>query len=688
MGYAFNSLVRTIVEYTLFSFMDNAVSLKDVLVFTATMVITVLCMARIPSLLKRIFMKGLGRRFRKEEKLQSWGKEDKKKSLELHKRMIDYLSSLLFWGILLIGFTIACLGADIDIHATTELDGFSISIMSFLRFFGIILLTIFLSRIVPVWLVNILNSFVVNLKIFRTKEGKWFQNGEKKQLPREEAQGKRDSSFQITEYFTKFLYWSILIVGVSYAIATFGFEPDAETELLGAQVRVLDLVNSLLAGIITAVFVIYFFPPILNLILSSTLRLYEKRHESETEKVRHLNAEIRKIRPGLHRTLLYLILLIGFHAAISYLPEESVYSILMFIDVIIKALIILAAAFLLTILTPLFIYALSTSHEEIGKSNIYQVGRYITYLILIIALFLIMGVVGLDMDTSVTMGESKITVWSFITAILVIVITIMASKMIVAMLRDTLLHPDLIDRHASVVLERLTHLIIISLGIAISLGVMGVNILAVATGLGLIGFALAFGMQDTIANFMAGIMIAVERPFKIGDRIRVGDEWGDVIDIGMRSTRIRTVKNETVTIPNNLIATREVWNFTKENPSVIMTIPIGISYDSNWHKVEEIILKAANRHALILGKPEPSVRMKRFGESSIDLELWAWISHAKYLDIASSDLLKVIKDKFDKEGIVIPFPHRTIVFKRDIDERMFSGTEGYMMLPPGQTQLF
>lgn len=679
MGYAFDSLVEGIIGYSMFTFLDHTFTLRDVILFTGIMAATILLMVRIPRMVKKVFMVRIVRRFRREETLKEWDNQDKKQSIDYQRSMIESVSRFLFWSLLLIGFTLACIGSGVDIRATTDYEGFSFSLASFLQFFAIILVTLFLSKIVPVWLVNLLYTFVVNLKIFRALEGK-------KKLFRDEKR-QQDFSQQITLYFTKFLYWSILIVGFAYAIATLGFEPDAEVHLLGADVRVLDVVNSILAGVLTAVFVIYFFPPILDLILSSVVKVYEKRNEKEAVKVSYMKEEIGKIKPGLHRTLFYLILLVGVHIAISYLPKESFFSILSFLSVIVRAMIILAAAFLLTILTPLLIYSLSSSREEIRKSNIYQVGRYITYLILLIALFLIMGVTGLDLDTSMAMGESRITVWGFLTAILVIIITIMASKMIVAMLRDTLLHPDLIDEHASRVLERLTHIIIICIGIAISLGVMGVNILAVATGLGLIGFALAFGMQDTIANFMAGIMIAIERPFKIGDRIRVGDEWGDVIDIGLRSTMIRTVKSETVTIPNNLIATREVWNFTKENPSVIVTVPMGISYDSDWHQAEEIILKAALKHPFILGKPEPHVRMTQFGESSIDLELWAWISHAKYKDIVSSDILKVVKDKFDAEGIEIPYPYRTIVFKKDMDEMRFMDVR-HQQLPPGQTQLF
>ena len=280
----------------------------------------------------------------------------------------------------------------------------------------------------------------------------------------------------------------------------------------------------------------------------------------------------------------------------------------------------------------------------------------------------IIGVIGVDLESSAMIGETRLSGWNVITALLVMVITVMVAKMIVAMLRDTVLHPDTIDRHAAHVLERLTYITIIIIGMASALGFLGVNIFAVMTGLGLVGFALAFGMQDTIANFMAGIMIAVERPFKIGDYIRVGNEWGHVVDIGMRSTKILTIQNELVTIPNNRIATGEVWNFTRNNPLYVLHVPIGISYDSDWHRAEEIILAAALSHKRVLKHPTPKVMMTEYGDSSINLKLVAWINHAKFRMEIKSDLLKRIKDDFDARGIEIPYPYRTIVFKRDMRE--------------------
>ena len=472
----------------------------------------------------------------------------------------------------------------------------------------------------------------------------------------------------LTEHFTTFLHWCILIVGFVYAIATLGLEPDSTFTILDGDITVMEIVNASLTAIITIVFIIYLLPKLLNHIITIMVQMYSHHHHKEQDRVTFITSELDRVKPALHRTLVYLFILVGGLITFSYLPDS--FQIITVLEGILRALIVLAIAFILTILTPFIIYTQTRVFDgkEGKKENLYQIGRYINYLILLIAAVIIIGVIGVDLESSLIIGETRLSGWSFLTSLLVLIITIMVGKMIVAMLKDTLLHPDHIDKHASSVLEKLTFIIILTIGITVSLGFLGVNIFAVVTGLGLIGFALAFGMQDTIANFMAGIMIAVERPFRIGDYIRVGDEWGHVIEIGMRSTKILTVQNEIVTIPNNLIATREVWNFTRNNTFYVVRIPIGISYDSDWHLAEEIILKAALIHDRILNTPEPKVRMTGYGESSIDLELLSWITHAKFREDVKSDILKNIKDRFDEEGIEIPYPYRTIVFKRDMGE--------------------
>jgi small conductance mechanosensitive channel len=705
MGISSNNVAGDVLSYNVIEVLDHDLRIIDISLFLIILAITFIVARRVPPLVRTFLLKKMGKRFRDDQSLMELPVGEKRKSIEYFTILIDSFTSLLFWGILLIGFLAASVGANLNIYETAGYSQFQLSIINVARCFSIILLSIFLSRAVPIWLVSILDTFVRNLMALRDREVDEQEDSEQDQLEgakksgeeqpaavekkREtgearkssdtrdpESAGKREydrarpgngtngQAGQLTEYFTTFLRWCILIIGFVYAIATLGLEPDTSFSLFDAEITLLEIVNASLTAIITMAFVIYLLPKLLNHAIILLGQAYGSRHRGEKERVDFITSELERVKPALHRTTVYLFILIGLLMSFSYLPEE--FQILIVLSGITKAMIVLAIAFILTILTPFVIYTQSPKHEVGEKSNIYQIGRYINYLILLIAAVTIIGVIGMDLDSSMMIGETRLSGWSVITSLLVLVITIMVGKMIVAMLRDTLLHPDQIDKHASHVLERIIYLTIVFIGIGVALGFLGVNLFAVVTGLGLIGFALAFGMQDTIANFMAGIMIAVERPFKIGDYIRVGDEWGHVIEIGMRSTKILTIQNETVTIPNNLIATGEVWNFTSNNTLYIVRIPVGISYDSNWHQAEDIILKAALLHDRIIKTPEPKVRMMEFGESSIELELRAWITHAKFREDVRSDILKRVKDDFDEQGIEIPYPYRTIVFKRDM----------------------
>ena len=234
---------------------------------------------------------------------------------------------------------------------------------------------------------------------------------------------------------------------------------------------------------------------------------------------------------------------------------------------------------------------------------------------------------------------------------------------------------------------RLIRVMIFIVGGLVGMMVLGLDPITIATSLGLIGFALAFGLQDTVANFAAGIMITVDRPFVIGDRIKIHwggqDTWGDVTDISLRSTWIRTPEGEMIVIPNNVIATSQVWNFTRDSPKIALKVDVGISYDSDWKLAEKVILKLLKKHPLVLNKPHPYVLIKEFGDSSQVLTVWFWIPEARDKLIIQSDVLKRIKDAFDSNGIEIPFPYRTLVNKTDL-ERPKHLTEPYtspMYLP-------
>ena len=132
------------------------------------------------------------------------------------------------------------------------------------------------------------------------------------------------------------------------------------------------------------------------------------------------------------------------------------------------------------------------------------------------------------------------------------------------------------------------------------------------------------------------------------------------------STSILTPEEEMIVIPNKLIASSEIWNYTKGSNIVVQKVHIGISYGSDWRLAEKLILKVVNKHPYVMKTPKANVRMLGFGDSSINLELWMWIIDARDMEQISSDVYEMIKDIFDENGIEIPYPYRTVVYKNDL----------------------
>lgn len=221
-------------------------------------------------------------------------------------------------------------------------------------------------------------------------------------------------------------------------------------------------------------------------------------------------------------------------------------------------------------------------------------------------------------------------------------------------------------------LNKLSGAIVYATALIIALDVLGVNVMPFIAGAGVMGVAVGFAAKDTLSNLIAGILLIIDRPFEVGDRIEVWSapagsaSWGDVIDIGLRATRIRTTDNIVVIIPNNEIMTRDIVNYTIINASIRVRVNIGIAYDADMEKAKTLILQAARSAEWILPEPAPKVVVRDFGESSVDLQLRVWIKDARRRMDTISFVTDTVKTLFDRHGIEIPFPRRdvTIVERR------------------------
>ncbi|WP_404361963.1 mechanosensitive ion channel family protein [Marinobacter sp.] len=191
----------------------------------------------------------------------------------------------------------------------------------------------------------------------------------------------------------------------------------------------------------------------------------------------------------------------------------------------------------------------------------------------------------------------------------------------------------------------------------------GFDVISIVAGLGIVGIAVGFAAQSTLSNFIAGVTLLIERPFHIGDWVRINDQEGKVIRIALRTTWLRTRDNIFTMIPNDSVASSDIINFSAQG-EIRLRLPVGIAYKESSSAAREVILPVLENHPNVLTSPAlaPRVRMIGLGDSSINLEALAWISQQD-IDVRvriSAELYESIKEALDDAGIQIPFPHRQL----------------------------
>jgi small-conductance mechanosensitive channel len=219
--------------------------------------------------------------------------------------------------------------------------------------------------------------------------------------------------------------------------------------------------------------------------------------------------------------------------------------------------------------------------------------------------------------------------------------------------------------------KKFSGIIIYTVGIILALDAMGFNIMPFVAGAGIAGIAIGFAAKDTLSNLIAGVLLIIDRPFEVGDRIEVWSApknaatWGDVIDIGLRATKIRTTDNIVIIIPNNEIMKRDIINYTTVTKEIRVRIPIGIAYDADIKKAKELIIKTALELDWVMQEPAPKVVVTSFGDSSVDLQARIWISRPRRRMDTISHVTDRVKEVFQDEGIEIPYPKRDIYIKKE-----------------------
>jgi small-conductance mechanosensitive channel len=194
------------------------------------------------------------------------------------------------------------------------------------------------------------------------------------------------------------------------------------------------------------------------------------------------------------------------------------------------------------------------------------------------------------------------------------------------------------------------------------LSLWGIDGTAWLASAGVIGIAIGFAARDTLANLISGVSIVADSPYKLGDYIVLDSgERGIVTGLGMRSTRLLTRDDVEVSIPNAVMGNAKITN-ESGGPQIQhrIRVPVGVAYGTDTSRVMAILEQLAEESELILANPTPRIRMRAFGESTLDFELLGWISHPEIRGRAVHELLMAISRRFREEEIVIPLPQRDI----------------------------
>ena len=249
------------------------------------------------------------------------------------------------------------------------------------------------------------------------------------------------------------------------------------------------------------------------------------------------------------------------------------------------------------------------------------------------------------------------------------------SKFSQLILQRQVLQAFQIDRHAQFIILRVFHFFLITIGVLISLTTIGISLTSIAIIFGGLSIGIGFGLQNTVANVMSGLILLFERPIKIGDLVEIIDFnlFGRVTSINLRSTVIMSLDEKEIIVPNLQMVSEPVHNLTHYNNRFRVTIRVGVSYGSDVDLVKRILIEVAHAHPEVIKDPPPQmenvtapfVRFTDFGESSLDFQLYAWIPDSFQRFDVASDLHFMIWHKFKEHGVKIPFPQRDVHFYQE-----------------------
>ena len=259
-----------------------------------------------------------------------------------------------------------------------------------------------------------------------------------------------------------------------------------------------------------------------------------------------------------------------------------------------------------------------------------------------------------------TLQNTPVTFMKLLVFVLLLVGFSYLASIIKGVLNKKILPRFAMDSGLRYTLSRISQYVIVVIGVFISFQFLGIDMTGLAVVFGFLSVGIGFGLQNVTSNFISGLIVLFERPISVGDRVMVNNIEGDVIEINIRATKIRTLDNISIIVPNSESVFTSVINYSHGDPTYRLGIEVGVSYSSDLDMVLKALKEVAEENKNVLKSPKYDIQFKAFGESSWDMKLLVWIADVKNYPRIRTEINKAIVRKFREYEIEIPFPQRDL----------------------------
>jgi small-conductance mechanosensitive channel len=270
------------------------------------------------------------------------------------------------------------------------------------------------------------------------------------------------------------------------------------------------------------------------------------------------------------------------------------------------------------------------------------------------------------------LAGTEVTLLSLATLVLILLVTLGISRAVKRAVDRKVGARFTKNEGTRAAILRLIHYLILLVGLSVALQTVGINMSALFAAGALFAVAIGFAMQNVVQNFVSGVILLVERTIKPGDILEVEGMVVKVVEMGFRTTVVRTWRDEELIMPNSILSQSVVKNFTMRDEELRIGVVVGVTYSSDMKLVKQVLLATASSMPWRLSSPEPRVLLQEFGSSSVDFGVYLSVSDPWRQRLYMAELREAIWFAFKDAGITIAFPQLDVHFDPPISEAMQS----------------